>query len=253
MLSTKEARVLQSHGQDGAVLQLMLNRPQRGNALDSACMMQLVTALRTAEQDQRIVGIELRGAGPDFCLGGDVSTPQGHVDPNYSAAVHTLADAWLRRQLPVLAVVQGRATAFGAALALTADMVVASPDATVALPELAHGIVPAYAIAVLSAGGRESLISELVWGGQRLTVNECSWHRPAGGDVNLQDSNILNSWAAAGPAATRGIRRLLNQHHAAETGLWLGRAKNALAKTLREARVGDVLAQPYLADRMDVT
>src|SRR4051794_9407185 len=60
--------------QDGSVRTLVLNRPDRLNALDAATTIELTQALRRADQDASTRVVVITGAGRAFCAGGDVET-----------------------------------------------------------------------------------------------------------------------------------------------------------------------------------
>lgn len=137
---------------DGAVLRVTLQRPGRRNALDVRMRDELVVALAIAEADPHL-RVELRGDGSAFCAGGDLdefgSTPDpatGHVvrlSRSVAATLHRLAPR-------TTAFVHGACVGSGVELAAFAGRVVAHPDATFSLPELALGLVP-------GAGGTVSL------------------------------------------------------------------------------------------------
>src|SRR5262249_21223397 len=57
---------------DGAVARLVLNRPDRRNALTHAMMMELEDAFVRLRQDKTCRALVLRGAGGHFCAGGDL-------------------------------------------------------------------------------------------------------------------------------------------------------------------------------------
>ena len=57
---------------DGAVTRLVLNRPERRNALTHAMMLELEDAFATVRDDRSCRVLVLRGAGGHFCAGGDL-------------------------------------------------------------------------------------------------------------------------------------------------------------------------------------
>jgi isohexenylglutaconyl-CoA hydratase len=57
---------------DGAVARLMLNRPERRNALTHAMMLELEDAFAELRQDNRCRALVIRGAGGHFSAGGDL-------------------------------------------------------------------------------------------------------------------------------------------------------------------------------------
>lgn len=137
---------------DGDELRIELARPEVRNALDAAMRDQLLEALTVAEADPA-VRVVLRGEGPSFCSGGDLDEFGTTPDPatahvirlrrNLGLALHRLADR-------VTVVVHGPCAGSGVELPAFAGRVVAHPDATFVLPELAMGLVP-------GAGGTVSL------------------------------------------------------------------------------------------------
>ena len=134
------------------VLRITLDRPHLRNALNAAMREALLDALAVAELEPGL-RVELRGAGPAFCAGGDLDEFGTFPDP---ASAHRLR---LERSVArVLARLADRTTAHlhgacagsGIELPAFAGRVVAAPDTTVVLPELALGLIP-------GAGGTVSL------------------------------------------------------------------------------------------------
>jgi enoyl-CoA hydratase/carnithine racemase len=129
---------------DGPVLTVLLNRPRTRNALSLALMREVTARLRAAGDDRDVRAVVLGGAGPAFCSGHDLRELAGADD----AAARTVfdADAELMRTIrelpqPVVARVQGPATAAGCHLVATCDLAVASTSATFAVPGPVTGLV----------------------------------------------------------------------------------------------------------------
>lgn len=133
--------------QDGAILYLTLNRPERRNAITVELGQNLAGAFRTASADPSVNVIVLTGAGSAFCGGADVNEVKAL--PDHDAKMrHVQMTASLlliisTLDIPVLAAVNGPAVGAGAGLALSADGIVMAQNATLNFPELAHGMVPA--------------------------------------------------------------------------------------------------------------
>ena len=120
--------------QDGGVLRLTMNRPERLNALNSA----LATALRECFQglyrrtDIRVV--ILQGAGLSFCAGLDLKEQPGQDlgTSEMLAVQYSIRDIMLamrRCPQPIISIVQGAASGGGFALALASDIRLATPEA----------------------------------------------------------------------------------------------------------------------------
>ena len=124
---------------------LTLNQPRQRNAWSAAMRDALVESLRalTADGDDR--PIRLKGAGPAFCSGGDL-TEFGMVDnPATAHLIRSSANPapWLDRLADRLTVVvQGPTVGAGVELAAFAHRVEAIDGATFRLPEVSMGLVP---------------------------------------------------------------------------------------------------------------
>ena len=132
--------------QNGPILEITLNRPERGNGADDAMAIELTRLIENAPAGTAC--IVLRGAGADFCTGRVQSGPPP-TGPGNAFAVRQFFEAVFKcygairnSPVPVIAVVQGRALGFGCAIAAVADITIASDAATFQVPEMAHNILP---------------------------------------------------------------------------------------------------------------
>jgi hypothetical protein len=141
---------------DGAVLRITLQRPHVRNALDAAMREALLDALAVAEADPDLQ-VELRGAGPDFCAGGDLDEFGTFADP---ASAHRLrlersvARVLARLSARTTAHLHGHCAGSGIELPAFAGRVLAAPGTQVRLPELALGLIP-------GAGGTVSITARI--------------------------------------------------------------------------------------------
>lgn len=165
---------------NGAVAWLILDRPDKRNALNDALVEALKRALREADADNGVRVIAVRGAGSDFCSGADLSSlrriSEGSVLDNLDD-VDALADLFLlprRLRKPVVAVVHGRALAGGCGLATACDLVLAAEDARFGYPEVNIGFVPAMVMAILRRNVSEKRAFELVVGGEQISAAEAA-------------------------------------------------------------------------------
>ena len=136
----------------GSHMVVTLERPTAHNAYDATMRDELIEALAAAA-DPSVTAIDLCGAGPSFCSGGDLDEFGSRADP---ASAHLLrlaqSAAWHLYRLSdrVTAHLHGACMGSGIELSAFARRVVATPDTRIALPELAMGLVP-------GAGGTVSL------------------------------------------------------------------------------------------------
>lgn len=127
---------------------IVLNRPAKHNAISRAMQREVHHALFAADEDPEVHAIVLKGAGPSFCAGFDLS---GYEDlPKAKGPGRRMDtiddDSWLierGQQLdiaafdvhkPVIAQVHGHCLAGGTVLALFCDMVIAAEDANIGFP-----------------------------------------------------------------------------------------------------------------------
>ncbi|UGS35554.1 enoyl-CoA hydratase/isomerase family protein [Capillimicrobium parvum] len=133
---------------DEGVLTLVLNRPDRRNAIDPQLRDALADALDTAATDAAVRGVVLTGAGGAFCAGGDLARfDELHDARAYRHVAHRLTElveAVERLEKPVVAAIDGVVTGAGLALALACDWRVGSPRARILFREGSLGLVPTH-------------------------------------------------------------------------------------------------------------
>ncbi|HEV3446523.1 MAG TPA: enoyl-CoA hydratase [Gemmataceae bacterium] len=132
---------------------LTLNHPEKRNALSQAMLAQLLEHFRSVAVAQSVRVVILRAAGPAFSAGHDLRELVGGQERQYQdlfALCTEVMEAIRKLPQPVIAQVQGVATAAGCQLAATCDLVVAAEDASFATPGVKIGLfcsTPAVALA----------------------------------------------------------------------------------------------------------
>jgi enoyl-CoA hydratase/carnithine racemase len=137
-----ESRVLR-HDAAG-VATLTLNRPAKRNALDVDTFLALEAELDALEEQVDQVGVVvLRGAGPGFSAGADISGPTRSPRRNFQASViERLADL----PQPVVGVVHGFCFTGGLELVLAADLIVAAESARFADTHARFGLAAGWGL-----------------------------------------------------------------------------------------------------------
>jgi enoyl-CoA hydratase/carnithine racemase len=128
---------------DGGVVRLTLNRPEKRNALSRELLRQLAGALDTIAADPSARVVVLAANGPVFCSGHDLGEMVGQTEHMYHDlfTLCTRVMLGLRRlSRPVIARVQGLATAAGCQLVASCDLAVAAEEATFATPGVNIGL-----------------------------------------------------------------------------------------------------------------
>jgi enoyl-CoA hydratase/carnithine racemase len=128
---------------------IILNRPEKRNALSRALLAELSQALGDLHLERRVRAVVMTGAGTAFCAGMDLQemreTSQQenpHTQWHEDAVLYRdLLESMWRYPKPLIAAVNGPAMAGGAGLLLGCDLVVAAKTATFGLPEPLRGIV----------------------------------------------------------------------------------------------------------------
>jgi enoyl-CoA hydratase/carnithine racemase len=130
-----------------AVRHVVLNRPEKRNAMNQALLVELADALRGAANDASVHCVVLRGSGPVFSAGvdlGELASFAGTPDVLRPFRNVFLDCANLCEQMPKPVVCQIHHTCVGGALevALGCDLRIASDDSHLGLPEVRYGIIP---------------------------------------------------------------------------------------------------------------
>lgn len=123
---------------DGAVAHLVLNKPDKRNALSEAMWRAIPKLLAEAEHDPTVRLLVVRGEGGAFAAGADISefeavyaTPQRAAD--YSHAIAAALDGLAAFPKPALAAIEGACVGGGCGLALACDLRFAAPGSKFAI------------------------------------------------------------------------------------------------------------------------
>jgi enoyl-CoA hydratase/carnithine racemase len=164
---------------DGQIATVTLNRPQRRNALSLELMTELVRCLEGIGGDRELRVVLLRAAGKVFSSGHDLSEMVGRDLNEYRQVFDVCTELMTRVQSipqPVIAEVQGIATAAGCQLVATCDLAVASDQAAFATPGVKIGLFCTTPMVALSrAVGRKRALQMLLTGEMIDAVTAAEW------------------------------------------------------------------------------
>ena len=240
---------------NGPIGTIVLNRPDRRNALTRAMRAQLSEALGDLHTEKRVRAVVLTGAGTAFCAGMDVQEMQaatalaedeqqqdwGDTAESYLKVVTQMIEL----PKPIIASVNGPAVAGGAGLVLASDIVVATPTAQFGLPEPRRGVIAGIVAPLLAfrAGGsiaaRLLLTSTLIPADEALRLH--LYHELIDEPrLWARSAQIGEECAAGAPQAIQLTKRLLYETIGEQlsTQLNVGAAMSATSRTTEAAEEG---------------
>jgi enoyl-CoA hydratase/carnithine racemase len=136
----------------GRLMTITLDRAAKKNAITDAMYGDIAAALNSAAGDPGIGAVLIRGDGPDFCAGNDISmfaaSAAGESDISASH-VGPFLRALTTCPKPIVAAVTGRAIGIGVTMLLHCDLVYVATDAQLSTPFIDLGLVPEAASALL--------------------------------------------------------------------------------------------------------
>jgi enoyl-CoA hydratase/carnithine racemase len=153
---------------DGQLGIITLNRPERRNALSLDLMLELISCLNETTADTNIRAIILAASGKVFSSGHDLSEMVGRTVNDYRRLFDVCTELMTKIQSipqPVIAQVQGVATAAGCQLVATCDLAIASEEAAFGTPGVKIGLFCTTPMVALSrAVGRKRAMEMLLTG-----------------------------------------------------------------------------------------
>jgi enoyl-CoA hydratase/carnithine racemase len=155
---------------DNGVIRIILNRPDRRNAMSSA-MVESLLRLIDGREGQSAGAILLEGAGKGFCAGsdlGELAAMDIQDRGRFEADCGRLARMMMAHPRPIIAAVHGFAMGGGLTLAAACDIVVGTAEARWALPEVPIGLFPAWGLEGVSRRIGMVRARRLSWGIDRL-------------------------------------------------------------------------------------
>jgi len=153
---------------EGALAVITLNRPQRRNALSLELMTELIDCLDTIGKNRQFRSVILAASGKVFSSGHDLSEMTGRDINAYRELFDVCTELMTKVQSisqPVIAEVQGMATAAGCQLVATCDLAIASEQASFATPGVRIGLFCTTPMVALSRSvGRKRALQMLLTG-----------------------------------------------------------------------------------------
>jgi methylglutaconyl-CoA hydratase len=238
---------------DGHAGTIILNRPDKRNALSRALLSDIDQAFNDLHQERRVRAVILTGAGSAFCGGMDLSEMLA-TSQDANAQAQWQQDALQYRDLlermllfpkPIIAAVNGPAMAGGLGLVMASDIVVSADTAHFGLPEPRRGLVagiisPLLAFRIggghaahllLTAKGIGAVEAHRIGLVQELVMSDQVWARAM---------EVADECAKSAAESLQLTKRMLNEIIGENlmTQLSAGAAISATARTTEAAREG---------------
>lgn len=211
---------------DQHVAEVMLNRPDKYNALDIKMFEALHEAASDLADEPTLRAVVLHGAGENFCAGIDVGVftdPDVKIDAMLMAPVagsnanlfQRAAYAWRELPVPVICALDGICYGGGLQIALGADLRYATSATRFSIMEAKWGLIPDMAISTtLRHIMRVDKIKELALSARIIEAAEALELGLVTGihdDPLTAARQFASDCAACSPQAIRGIKRLVNE------------------------------------------
>ena len=156
------------YDREGCFGAITLNRPNRRNALSLELMREMIECLDAVDREREVRVVILAAAGKVFSSGHDLSEMTGRGINDYREIFDVCTEVMIKIQSirqPVIAQVQGMATAAGCQLVATCDLAVASTEASFATPGVRIGLFcTTPMVALTRAIGRKRALEMLLTG-----------------------------------------------------------------------------------------
>lgn len=136
--------------QDGAILTITMNRPDKLNAVTDVMLGEMNDAFKQAEKDRSVRVVVLTGAGRGFCAGADLAAAtesrgsNGKFDFGHHlrTTFNPLINSIRTMPKPVIAAINGVAAGAGMSMALACDITIAAESATFLQAFVKIGLIP---------------------------------------------------------------------------------------------------------------
>lgn len=233
------------------VARIVVNRPEKRNALNQETRRKLLDVLETVKEDGTVRVLTITGAGEEaFIAGGDLNELKdlnaiqilSYLE-SYSQKLYT---AFERLPVPTVAVIKGYCLGGGCELAMGCDFRIATPQAKLGLPELKHGVIP-------GGGGTQRLVrivglgraKELILTGRIIDAKEAE---KIGLVTRVVPKNRIERYvdelaqkiASLGPIAVRLAKAALNDavQGSLDTGMRIEALSEAVCYSTHDKKEG---------------
>jgi len=196
---------------------IVLNRPERRNALTLDLLNELTAAVKVASDQPEERVLILRGAGAAFCTGLDLKEAADHAKAHATAEMVARTLVTLSQtRLITIAAVHGAAVAGGAGIMSACDFVVAAERTKIGYPEVRRGLVAGLVMTFLRRQIGERNMRELLLGSELIDAERAKEiglvnRVVAKDDLMNEAQKFAQSVLQAAPGALTQTKRLIEE------------------------------------------
>lgn len=231
------------------VMFVTLNRPATRHALASDMVQGLEEMARSAQSDNTLRAIVLRGSNHFFCAGGDVGNFQSRLEDTASEQDQvalrnrkfgSFMELLGNIPVPVVAMIEGAAMGGGLGLACLSDIVLATASAKFVLSETSLGIVPAQIMPFVvqrigvPASRRMGLTAERVSGALALKLGLADEIAADAAELESMLARWLTQIGQCAPRANRVMKEMAVLAEQEPRAPFLDQAARTFAATMRD-------------------
>jgi enoyl-CoA hydratase len=227
--------VLVEREPEGRIATVLLNRPDRLNALSGELVGELADALRSLDDDEDVRCIVVGGSERAFAAGADIGEmATASAMDMYAAKRGERWDAIRSVRTPLVAAVSGYCLGGGCELAMSCDLIVASETAVFGQPETGLGILPgAGATQRLTHAVGKALAMDVILSGRLLSAREALdaglISRVVAREAWLDEAKrVARDIAAKGPVANRLAKEAVDRAYEGPLSLGLDYERRVL-------------------------
>lgn len=216
------------HGPENGVAEIVLNRPDKMNAITADLIRAMVAAAEGLFADPRLRVVVLRGEGRAFCAGLDkgnfgkmAQTGKGSMGAEVMTRSHGRSNlfqyaslVWRETPVPVIAALHGVAFGGGLQIALGADVRIAAPGTRLSVMEMKWGLIPDMGgMTLMKRLMRGDEIRRLIYTAEIVEAEEA---RALGLVTEVAEDPVARARALAAeiagrsPSAMRAAKELIN-------------------------------------------
>jgi enoyl-CoA hydratase len=200
---------------EGPVARILLNRPEKANAVDSRILEELRSSLEGLGADDSLRVAVLAGRGRHFCGGADAAELKALLPATAGAFVekiHRACRAIRELPVPVVARLHGAVIGAGLEIAAACDLRIAAGDARFSMPEVRLGIPSVVEAALLPRLMGSGRAAWLVLTGEAIDARRAlAWGlvEEVAADLDVAVEKLLKSLLAGDREALRMQKQLL--------------------------------------------